>query len=145
MPNIGSSSSHLLDGRQPHLIQTLSLVHRVESEAVWEEEWKHDFAIIRDHFKNHEVDWMIDLYYSRYMSLDGMYMSLDVLKLMPEHSENFAFDISNAKQYSISFRKFWQSEKLHHDAVFLIDGARLSLLYCVDNKIKNKQCACLKS
>ena len=58
-PDVRSSSSHPLDPSQYYLLQAIDVGLRVESEAMWEYEWRHKVTITRDHFKHLHVDWVL--------------------------------------------------------------------------------------
>ena len=48
---------------QSRVALPLSDIWFVEYEAMWEDEWRHNFTIANDHPKHHDVDWMFGFHH----------------------------------------------------------------------------------
>ena len=69
LSDVGSSSSHPLDSERHYLLSTLDLGLCVESEAMWEDEWRHDIIITSGNPKHYDVDWVFGFHHYKYILL----------------------------------------------------------------------------
>ena len=83
LPDIGSSSSFPLYSGQHNLLQVLDVGLHVESEAMWEDEWRRNITIASDYPKYHDVNWVF-----------GFLQYESVLRLTSRHSVIFVFEAS---------------------------------------------------
>ena len=58
LPDEGFSKRHSLN-----LVRVLHVGIRVDPEAMWDFEWRHNVTIARDNFKHHDVDWILGLHH----------------------------------------------------------------------------------
>ena len=58
LPVVGSSNSHPLNTGQYYLLQVFDICLYVEYEAMWEDECRHNIAVISDYHKHHDVEWV---------------------------------------------------------------------------------------
>ena len=106
LPDIGSSNSYFLDPRQHCLRQALDV------NLGWvcghiEDEWKHNVAIVSDHFEQDNVEWVFGFHQYEYESIH---------RLIPKYCAIF----ENDKQYIMLFPNFWRSNLRYGVAFFLI-------------------------
>ena len=65
--DVGYSRSHSLYPGKHSILQRINVGPRVESEAIWEAEWKHNVTIVSDHPKLHDVDWIFGFHHYQYI------------------------------------------------------------------------------
>ena len=62
LPDVRSSSSRSRHPNQYYIFLALDVGLLVESEAMWEDEWRGNITIASNHFRHHGVDWVFDFY-----------------------------------------------------------------------------------
>ena len=83
LPDLESSSNHPHDPGQYSLFKLLDVGLRVQSDAIWKDEWRH-ITIARDHLKHHDLVWVFGFHQYEYEF---------VHRLTSKHSEIFVFDL----------------------------------------------------
>ena len=65
--DVGSFSSHSFDQEKHKLLQVLVVGHCIDSEVMWEDEWRHDVTIVSDHPKHNDVNRVFGFHQYQYI------------------------------------------------------------------------------
>ena len=102
---VGSFSWHSLDPGQHYLPRALDVGLWVESEAMWEHEWRHHVTITSDHPICHEMNWLLAFFYQ--------YEYESVFRLTSKHYEIYVLGLpswmSLIQHVVFKFLKMWIS------------------------------------